>query len=48
MPEIEKDYYEVITYRNAIRLAMYDAMKESENVILMGEDVGAYGGAYGA
>ena len=48
MPEIEKDYYEVITYRNAIRLAMYDAMKESENVMLMGEDVGAYGGAYGA
>lgn len=48
MPEIEKDYYEEITYRDALQLAMYDAMKESENVILMGEDVGAYGGAYGA
>ena len=48
MPEIEKDYYEEITYRDALRLAMHDAMKESENVILMGEDVGAYGGAYGA
>ncbi|WP_102108981.1 alpha-ketoacid dehydrogenase subunit beta [Oceaniglobus roseus] len=35
------------TYRDAIRQALLDAMEEDENVILIGEEVGLYGGAYG-
>ena len=35
-----------ITYRDAIRSAMQEALKRDERVLLMGEDVGAYGGAY--
>ena len=41
MPERE------ITYREAIREAMVGAMRENEEVFLMGEDVGVYGGAFG-
>ena len=35
-----------ITYRDAIRSVMQEALKRDERVLLMGEDVGAYGGAY--
>jgi pyruvate/2-oxoglutarate/acetoin dehydrogenase E1 component len=36
-----------ITYREAVREAMVQAMHEDESVFLMGEDVGVYGGAFG-
>jgi pyruvate/2-oxoglutarate/acetoin dehydrogenase E1 component len=36
-----------ITYREAVREAMVDAMREDESVFLMGEDVAVYGGAFG-
>jgi pyruvate/2-oxoglutarate/acetoin dehydrogenase E1 component len=35
-----------ITYRDAIREAMREAMENDDRVFLMGEDVGCYGGAY--
>lgn len=35
------------TYRDALRLALSEAMTKDENVIVMGEEVGRYGGAYG-
>lgn len=35
------------TYRDAIRQALIDAMHEDPSVILIGEEVGLYGGAYG-
>lgn len=35
------------TYRDALRLALHEAMQANENVILLGEEVGRYGGAYG-
>ena len=35
------------TYRDALRQALMDAMDGDEAVILMGEEVGLYGGAYG-
>jgi len=48
MTDLEKDYFEKITYRDAIRLAIHDSMLDDKNIIVMGEDVAAYGGAYGA
>jgi pyruvate dehydrogenase E1 component beta subunit len=36
-----------ITYREAMREAIRDAMRRDERVFLMGEDVGPYGGAFG-
>lgn len=36
-----------MTYRDALKLALHDAMKEDENVFILGEEVGKYGGAYG-
>jgi acetoin:2,6-dichlorophenolindophenol oxidoreductase subunit beta len=36
-----------ITYAQAVREAMSERMREDENVFLMGEDVGIYGGAFG-
>jgi pyruvate dehydrogenase E1 component beta subunit len=33
------------TYREAMRTAIRDALQRDERVFLMGEDVGAYGGA---
>ncbi|MGB3414505.1 MAG: alpha-ketoacid dehydrogenase subunit beta [Microbacteriaceae bacterium] len=36
-----------MTYAEAIREAMAQAMTEDERVFLMGEDVGVYGGAFG-
>lgn len=35
-----------ITYREALRAALRDALHEDERVFLMGEDVGAYGGCF--
>jgi pyruvate/2-oxoglutarate/acetoin dehydrogenase E1 component len=35
-----------ITYREALREALVDALRRDPRVFLMGEDVGAYGGAY--
>ena len=34
------------TYRDALKEAIRDAMREDPSIILMGEEVGAYGGAY--
>lgn len=36
-----------ITYAQAIKEAMCEEMRNDENVFLMGEDVGIYGGAFG-
>ena len=36
-----------ITYRDALRMALQDAMREDDTVVVIGEEVGAYGGAYG-
>ena len=35
-----------ITYRDAMRMAIHDAMQQDTRVFLMGEDVGEYGGCY--
>ena len=35
------------TYRDALRLALTEAMTADDSVIVMGEEVGRYGGAYG-
>lgn len=35
-----------ISYREALRLALRDALSSDERVFLMGEDVGRYGGTY--
>jgi 2-oxoisovalerate dehydrogenase E1 component beta subunit len=37
-----------ITYLEAIRAALADAMREDDRVFLLGEDIGAFGGAFGA
>ena len=37
----------VVTYRDALREALIDAMGADDDIIIMGEDVGLYGGAYG-
>jgi len=36
-----------MTYRDALRLALSDAMKEDDDIFVIGEEVGVYGGAYG-
>lgn len=36
-----------MTYRDALRKALIDAMTENPDVIIIGEEVGRYGGAYG-
>ena len=36
-----------ITYRDALRQALQDAMRADDSVVVIGEEVGAYGGAYG-
>ena len=48
MLELNETYFEKITFRDALRLAMHDSMKEDNKIIIMGEDVAKYGGAYGA
>ena len=37
-----------ISYAEAIQEALREEMKRDENIFIMGEDVGLYGGAYGA
>ncbi|GAC1469487.1 MAG: alpha-ketoacid dehydrogenase subunit beta [Chloroflexota bacterium] len=37
---------ETVTYREAINRALHDAMRADENVILLGEDIGAAGGSF--
>lgn len=37
----------ILTYREAVREAIQDALRRDPRVFLMGEDVGRYGGAYG-
>jgi pyruvate/2-oxoglutarate/acetoin dehydrogenase E1 component len=37
-----------VTYRQAIQEALREEMERDSNVFVMGEDVGLYGGAYGA
>ena len=34
------------TYLEAIRQALFEEMERDESVFLMGEDIGAYGGAF--
>ena len=36
-----------ITYRDALRQALIDAMNEDGTIVVIGEEVGRYGGAYG-
>jgi 2-oxoisovalerate dehydrogenase E1 component beta subunit len=36
-----------ITYLEAIRAALRDAMREDERIFLLGEDIGVFGGAFG-
>lgn len=36
-----------LTYRDALRKALDDAMREDPTVVIIGEEVGRYGGAYG-
>ncbi len=36
----------MITYRNAIKQAIREALQQDEKVFLLGEDVGRYGGAF--
>jgi len=35
-----------MTYRDAIALALREGLQRNQNVYLMGEDIGAYGGSY--
>jgi len=37
----------LLTYKEAVRQAMQEEMRRDENVFLLGEDVGIYGGAFG-
>ena len=37
----------IIGYRDALREALHAALQQDDRVFLLGEDVGAYGGAYG-
>ena len=42
-----QNFFEEITFRDALRLAMHDSLQENKNIFIMGVDVGLYGGAYG-
>ncbi len=37
-----------ITYREAVKQSIREALKADPRVFLMGEDVGKYGGCFGA
>lgn len=43
----EIDKMREITYAEAVREAMSEAMRENQDVYLLGEDIGIYGGAFG-
>ena len=36
-----------ITYREALRQALTDSMRRDPSIVILGEEVGKYGGAYG-
>lgn len=36
-----------LTYRDALRRALFDSMTADERIVVIGEEVGVYGGAYG-
>lgn len=36
-----------MTYRDALKQALVDTMREDDSVVIIGEEVGRYGGAYG-
>ena len=38
---------ETLTYRDALRRALEEAMTEDDDIVVIGEEVGRYGGAYG-
>lgn len=44
--QITEDGVREITYRQALQEALEEEMTNDDNVILMGEDIGAYGGSY--
>lgn len=44
--QINEDGVREITYRQALQEALEEEMTNDDNVILMGEDIGAYGGSY--
>jgi 2-oxoisovalerate dehydrogenase E1 component beta subunit len=46
--EKEKTERKEITYIEAIRQALLEEMRRDDSVFIIGEDVGAYGGAFGA
>lgn len=46
--ENEKPGDRAVTYIEAIRQALVEEMRRDESVFILGEDVGAYGGAFGA
>jgi pyruvate/2-oxoglutarate/acetoin dehydrogenase E1 component len=46
MAPTRDDQTNELTYRDAVREAIRDAMRRDERVFLMGEDVGRYGGCY--
>lgn len=38
---------QTLTYRDALKTALIEAMTEDETIVVIGEEVGRYGGAYG-
>lgn len=44
--QISEDGVREITYRQALQEALEEELERDENVVLMGEDIGAYGGSY--
>src|SRR5690606_9699661 len=46
LAQIDENGIREITYRQALQEALTEEMTANENVILMGEDIGAYGGSY--
>ena len=48
MPPDHTGAADEITYLEAVRSALADAMRDDDRVFLLGEDIGAFGGAFGA
>ena len=54
VPDLERDVLTVgvgamkTSYRTAVHDALRDALRDDPRVVLMGEDVGRYGGTYAA
>src|SRR5262245_40008442 len=44
---VEHSALRELSYLEAVREAMVQKMQEDENVFLLGEDIGVYGGAFG-